>query len=183
MTRERVSRRIGICIALVAFAADIFFVCWSPNFDIFILLFLIAPTTILIFVALAIWAGKKVTTVLGTVLLLCLLGTYATSRYSALLRSEIRWWSSRSVWKQQVLAQPEDSAQLKHLEWDGWGMFAQDTQVYLVYDPSDGLKNATATTQGTNAPGLPCEVWKVYRLESHWYNVIFYTNTGWDACP
>lgn len=183
MTRDRASLRIGISIALAAFAADIFVICWSPNFDIFILLFLIAPITILIFVALVIWAGTKMATVLGTVLFVCLVGTYATGRYSALLRSEIRWWSSRPVWEERVLARPEYPGQLKHLEWDGWGIFAQDTQVYLVYDPSDGLSNATETTNGLHAPGLPCDVWKIYRLQSHWYNVIFYTNTAWDACP
>ena len=183
MTRDGVSTRIGLCVALVAFGADILIVSSFPNFDVFLLLFVVVPVAILIFVGLSIWGGKKAAVPLGTALLICLVATYASGRYSAFLRSEIRWWSSRPVWKQRVLGQRDDPGQLKHLDWDGWGMFAQDTEVYLVYDPTDQLRNTTDTVGGKHGPGLPCEVWKVWRLEPHWYNVVFFTNTSWDSCP
>jgi hypothetical protein len=183
MNRDRVSLRIGICIALAGFAADIFFVSWSPDFDAFLLLFLVVPTTTLIFVGLAIWAGKKAAVSLGSVLLVCLVGTYAIGRHSALLRSEIRWWSSRPIWKQRVLAQSDIPGQLKHLDWDGWGWGGNDTEVYLVYDPTDQLKNASGTSEGMHGSGLPCDVWQIRRFEPHWYNVVFFTETSWDSCP
>ena len=183
MTRERVSLQIGIGIALVAFAADLLIVSWCPNFDVFLLLFVIAPITTLTLVALVIWAGKRAAVPLGSVLLLCLVATYATGRYSALLRSEIRWWSSRPVWKQRVMAQSNIPGQLKHLDWDGWGWGGNDTEVYLVYDPTDQLKNASRTSEGMHGPGIPCEVWQIQRLEPHWYNVVLFTDSDWDSCP
>jgi hypothetical protein len=30
--------------------------------------------------------------------------------------------------------------------------------------------------------GIPCEVRLVRRLESHWYDVLFYTDEYWGAC-
>ena len=183
MTRERVSRRIGIGVALAAFVVDILIVSWFPSFDIFLLLFGVLPITVLGFIALAIWGGKRSAIGLGAVLFVCGAGTYAIGRYSALLRSEIRWWSFRPAWKQRVLAQSETPGQLKHLDWDGWGWAGSDTEVYLVYDPTDQLKNASSTPSGMHAHGLACDVWQIRRLEPYWYDVVFFTNTNWDSCP
>jgi hypothetical protein len=182
MNRNIASLRIACSIAIAAIMADVFFVCWSPSFGIFILLLCVAPIVSLIFIALAIWAGRRTLIGLGSILLACLAATYVIGHSGDLLRSETRWWSARGTWKQRVLAQQEVPGQLKHLDWDGWGFAAQDTEVYLVYDPSDGLRNAIGTPTGKHGVGLPCDVWKVWRLEPHWYNVVFYTNTSWDSC-
>ena len=83
-------------------------------------------------------------------------------------------------YKAEVLALPASTTdQLKHIEWDGWGWAEQDTQVYLVFDPTDSLSQAARSHHPGNYKGLPCEVFLVRRLESHWYTVQFYTDEWW----
>jgi hypothetical protein len=99
------------------------------------------------------------------------------------LRTTTRWLIHSQSYKAQVLHQPMPSdGSLQHIEWDGWGFAGADTTVYLVNDPSDRLYEAT----GKHAPGkfigLPCKVARVHRLESHWYTVLFYTDTDWNHC-
>ena len=101
-----------------------------------------------------------------------------------LLSNETRWafWAGR--YKAQILAQSESrDGILRHVEWDGWGGFgAGDTVVYLAFDPSESLKEAASRKLPGKFPGLPCEVASVHRLESHWYTVMFYTNSDWEHC-
>jgi hypothetical protein len=61
-------------------------------------------------------------------------------------------------------------------------MFAQNTEVYLVYDPTDSLSVAALINESGKFEGIPCEVRVVRRLENHWYTVLFYTSTTWDYC-
>jgi branched-subunit amino acid ABC-type transport system permease component len=99
------------------------------------------------------------------------------------IRSAARWLVWSRDYKAQVLAEPQrPSGELKHVEWDGWGMFAQDTSVYLVYDPTDSLSAAAMTHQPGKFDNIPCKVPLVRRLETHWYSVMFYTNERWDSC-
>jgi hypothetical protein len=69
---------------------------------------------------------------------------------------------------------------LRHIEWDGWGWAGMDTTVFLVFDPADSLSTAAKSHQPGKYNGLPCEVSRVRRLRSHWYNVQFYTDEYWD---
>ena len=65
----------------------------------------------------------------------------------------------------------------------GWGFpGAGDTTVYLVFDPNNSLAAAAHSHAPGKYNGLPCEVFKVRRLEIHWYTVQFYTDTAWDDC-
>jgi hypothetical protein len=48
-----------------------------------------------------------------------------------------------------------------------------------VYDPQDSLAAAARTRPPIKAPGIPCEVRRINRLESHWYAVLFYTDETW----
>jgi hypothetical protein len=99
------------------------------------------------------------------------------------IRSNARWLVSSGDDKAQVLAQPQPpNGELKHVDWDGWGMFAQNTEVYLVYDPADSLQAAALSGQPGKFGGIPCQVLSVRRLESRWYSVIFYTGETWDHC-
>lgn len=99
------------------------------------------------------------------------------------IRSAARWLAWSRDYKAQVLAEPQPaSGELKHIEWDGWGMFAQDTSVYLVYDPTDSLSAAAMSHKPGKFDHIPCKVPLVRRLESHWYSVMFYTNERWDFC-
>ena len=86
---------------------------------------------------------------------------------------------SRS-YKTEILAQPNPAnEELKHIEWDGWGWARMDTTVYLVFDPTDSLSQAASNRQPVKYGGMPCQVFLVRRLESHWYTVWFYTNYEW----
>jgi hypothetical protein len=95
------------------------------------------------------------------------------------IRSDLRWVAGSRSWKDEVLRQPPvPGSGVKWVVWDGWGMFAQDTDVYLVYSPDDRLRQYSPA----NLAGLPCPVSRVQRLEKAWYSVTFYTDQEWDDC-
>jgi hypothetical protein len=95
-----------------------------------------------------------------------------------------RWIFRSRDYKAKVMAQPSPpTGQLKHAEWNGWGFAGMDTTVYLVFDPTESLEAAAKSGAPGKFPGLPCEVDRVRRRESHWYTVEFYTETNWDYCP
>jgi len=95
------------------------------------------------------------------------------------IRASFRWLAWSHQYKAQVLAQPAPTGELKHIEWDGWGGFGQDTTVFLVFDPTDSLSAAAQRHQPGKFNGLPCKVARVTRLERNWYSVQFYTNEYW----
>jgi hypothetical protein len=102
----------------------------------------------------------------------------ARNHYS--IRNAARWslWSRR--YKAEVLAQPETvNGELKHVEWDGWGFTGAETNVYLVFDPTDSLSTAAKNHMSGKFNGIPCKVPLVSRLENRWYAVRFYTDEGW----
>ena len=104
-------------------------------------------------------------------------------KHPLVIRSAVRWMVGRTIYKERVLAEPTSArGDLKHIEWDGWGMFGQDTSVFLVFDPTDSLAMAAISRQPGKFNGIPCEVFLVRRLESHWYTVQNYTDQGWGAC-
>jgi hypothetical protein len=74
------------------------------------------------------------------------------------------------------------SGEFKHIEWDVSGFAGLETVVYLVFDPTDSLAAAAKSHLSGKFSGIPCEVYRVRRMESHYYTVVFYTNTGWDSC-
>jgi hypothetical protein len=95
------------------------------------------------------------------------------------IRAVTRWLTMAHHYKAEVLVQPIAKGQLKHIEWDGWGMAGQDTTVYLVFDPTNSLSSAAVSKRSGKFNGLPCEVFQVRRLENEWYTVQFYTNESW----
>ena len=112
---------------------------------------------------------------LAAVVLLAVVLVIAWNTYA--VRAAIKWFVRSHDYKAQVLAQPTyASGSLKHIEWDGWGWAGQDTTVYLVFDPTDSLTAAATRNEAGKPHGLPCEVARVVRLESHWYTVQMYTN-------
>src|ERR1700692_987955 len=97
------------------------------------------------------------------------------------LRSALRWllWSHR--YKAELVAAPNAAnGALRHIEWDvsGWGPVGP-TIIYLVFDPTDSLSGAAKSHRAGLFSGIPCEVPRVQRLESHWYAVTFYTEESW----
>ena len=92
-----------------------------------------------------------------------------------------RWLIRSRRYQSAVLAQPDSSnGYLKHVEWDYWGWSGQETEVYVVFDPNDSLFQAANSHQPGKYAGIPCEVFRIRRLENHWYTVQFYTDEGWQ---
>ncbi len=109
--------------------------------------------------------------------------TLVLFRNSFDLRSAGRWLLWSKDYKAVVLAQPESpNGELRHIAWDGWGWAGSDTTVYLVYDPADSLSVPAKSHSSGKFSGIPCKVPRVRRLESHWYSVLFYTDTTWGQC-
>ncbi len=99
------------------------------------------------------------------------------------MHSSTQWIFQSKAYKAKVLAQPATTdGNLKHIEWDGWGFAGNDTVEYLVFDPSDLLSVAAKKHSSGKFSGIPCDVPHVHRLESHYYTVEFYTDTGWESC-
>ena len=107
-------------------------------------------------------------------------------RYPNAIRSAARWFIWSQDYKTRVLAQPEPpNGELRHIDWDSWGAFAQDTLVLLVYDPTDSLSGPARRGESGKFHGIPCEVAIVHRMEPHWYTVVFngfVDESTWDRC-
>jgi hypothetical protein len=104
-------------------------------------------------------------------------------KHPLVIRSAARWIIGAQYYKNEVLGQPKAPiGELQHLEWDGWGWAGQDTGVFLVFDPNDALAVAAQSARPGKFNGIPCEVYRVRRLESHWYTVQNYTDQGWGEC-
>jgi len=54
--------------------------------------------------------------------------------------------------------------------------------VYVVFDPNDSLAAAARIGSAGKFSRIPCDVWRVRRLENRWYTVFFYTYTDWEHC-
>jgi hypothetical protein len=83
------------------------------------------------------------------------------------LHETAKWLARSHYYKSEVLARPESTTELKHIEWDmsGFaGMF--DNTFYLVFDPEDRLSVAAKSRQPGKVEGIPCEVRLVRRLDS-----------------
>jgi hypothetical protein len=100
------------------------------------------------------------------------------------IRSDLRWLLQAEAYKSEVLKRPNaSSGEFKHTEWEGWGFPGSgDTVMYLVFDPEDSLQTASKSKASGTFHGIPCPVVGVERLASHWYTVLFYTDTEWGRC-
>jgi hypothetical protein len=97
--------------------------------------------------------------------------------------SRARWLVHANEYKAKVMSEPlEQNGSLRHVEWDGWGFAGSDTTLYLVFDPKDQLFAASSTERAGKYPGIPCQVFRVRRLEKNWYTVHFYTDQAWNNC-
>ncbi|MDW5266786.1 MAG: hypothetical protein SA176_13650 [Edaphobacter sp.] len=122
---------------------------------------------------------------LATLLMIALFcaASWLLFRASDGVRTTARWLVHSKAYKTEVLALPNPiNGQFKHVEWDGWGFAGSDTVGYLVFDPKDSLAAAAKSRSYGRFNGIPCEIFKVRRLESDWYAVYFYTDTDWDHC-
>ena len=159
-----------------------FIIGLSPEFDIGQLAYflLIVPLVTLSFLILALIRRTR-----RVWLVLCVFCCVSLACFKAnyFLRVHGRWVWLAGTAKRRVLAQEAPPVgQLRHMDWDGWGMFAQDTEVYLVTDPANATMAITRSADGLKVKGVPCNFWRSYRLEPHWYALVFFTQTSWDSC-
>jgi hypothetical protein len=114
--------------------------------------------------------------------LVALLGaSWFLFRNEGTIRPSFRWLLWSRQFKAEVLAQPAPvNGELRHMEWEATGFagVANNTD-YLVFDPTDSLAIAAKSHSPGKLSGIPCEVPRVLRLESHWYSVAFYTDEEW----
>jgi hypothetical protein len=105
-------------------------------------------------------------------------------RHFSEVRDASRWLFQAKTYKASVLAMPvPPNGDFRHVEWEGWGFAgAGDTTVYLVVDPSDSLSEPAKDHLSGKFKGISCSVYRVHRLEKHWYTVAFYTDTAWGQC-
>jgi hypothetical protein len=115
-----------------------------------------------------------------SVLVLFWLVSFLFVKNHFVIRSAERWALQSRYYKAEVLRQTSPSrGELKHIEWDGWGYAGAETNVYLVFDPTDSISAAVKNRQEGKYAGIPCSVPMVRRLERQWYAVVFYTDEAW----
>jgi hypothetical protein len=155
----------------------------SADFGQFFYVFVAAPIISLVLIVLAVLKkGRHRLSSLSMLFVYWVVSAALVGNYSA-VRDAARWFLWSKGYKAQVLGQPaSESGGLKHTEWDGWGFAGEDTVVYLVFDPNDSLAAVPKDHPTRKFSGLPCEVPRIRRLESHWYAVMFYTDTSWGHC-
>jgi hypothetical protein len=188
---SRFNWRLQSCAAFVAFVVFVAIAVCQADTSLMLFLFVVAPILLVISILLLIYAaiGKGRSQRLPLLSMLAILWTISTSvfvydiTHPSAIRSAARWFVWSQSYKDKVLAQPTSAnGDLKHIEWDGWGMVGQDNSVVLVLDPTDTLSTAALRHQSGKFNGIPCEVRVVSRLEKHWYTVLFYTNEYWGQC-
>ena len=105
-------------------------------------------------------------------------------RYGSLVDSRLRWWCWGGYYRRLVLAQPAQVGELRHVEWDGWGIAGNEITAYLVFDPDPDavVPSRAGLREGGQVHGIPCGVADTDRLSPHWSIVTMYTNTDWNQC-
>ena len=150
-----------------------------------LLYFLVAVPVVSI--VLGIWVfqrkGPSRMILIATVLSFWLISGLIFRHFSE-VRDASRWLFQAKTYKASVLALPvPPNGDFRHVEWEGWGFAgAGDTTVYLVVDPSDSLSEPAKNHLIGKFAGVSCAVYRIDRLEKHWYTVAFYTDTSWGQC-
>ena len=185
------SWRASLLAALAAILLYALFYVYPADSSLVLYPIIVAPLLIVASIASLIYAAVKRNRRRLFVLLQALSVFWVISaslfvyefRHEFEIRDAARWLVSSARFKREVLAQhTATNGELKSIDWDGWGMFSQDTEIYLVFDPSDSLAGPARSHSSGRFGGLPCKVQSVRRLEDHWYSVVFYTSETWGNC-
>jgi hypothetical protein len=159
------------------------FVLSSADFGGLVYVFVAAPIVSLVLIGFAIRKkGHHRLSVLSMLVVYWAVSVALVENYSA-VRDATRWFLWSKAFQAQVLVQPvADNGGLRHTVWDSWGFAGENTVVYLVFDPDDSLKALPRNRPPGRIRGIPCAVPRIRRLQSHWYAVMFYTDTDWQHC-
>jgi hypothetical protein len=185
--RDRFDWRFPFYAAVGALILFVPIMIFGGDFFEFLYILAVAPVLSVILLVVLLVAAIRKKRLRALAILSMLVVYWAISwglfRNSFELHTAARWLLWSKDYKAKVLAQPDSAnGALKHIEWDAWGDFGTDTPAYLVFDPSDSLLTAAVSRSPGKFSGIPCEVDRVRRLESHYYTVLFYTDTDWEHC-
>jgi hypothetical protein len=188
LDQNRLNWWLPFLIAIAASAVSIL-IFLSGSFDVneIVYLFVGVPVVSLILAILLFALGKRRRRTLGISIQLSLLSYWAVTAVfhfnGVAVRDTIRWIQKGKEYRASVFKQPQPpNGELRHVEWDGWGWAGMDTNVYLVFDPSNSLAEHSGSHNAGKLRGIPCEVPGIRKLESNWYVVKFYTDASWNEC-
>jgi len=150
----------------------------------FIYVLLVIPIVSITLLVLAFFKRGRLQLAVLSMLIIFWATSWGLLKNALDVRSEARWLFQSKEYKAKVLAEPVPAnGELRHIVWDGWGFAGiAVTDVFLVFDPNDSLSAAAKSHSPGKFGGIPCEVYRVHRLESHYYTVFFYSDTSWDHC-
>jgi hypothetical protein len=181
---DRFNWRLPICTAVGTLVVLLLLAIDSPDWGEIFYCLLAVPIVSLFLSILAVRKkGRHRLSALSMLFTYWVVSAALVWNYSV-LRDTDRWFLWSKGYKAEVLSQPEPAGgRLRHVEWDGWGYpGAGNTVVYLAFDPYDTLAAGAKSSSPGKFSSIPCEVPRIRRLESHWYAVMFYTDTDWERC-
>lgn len=156
-----------------------------PDFSFLLNMFVVAPlllfaTSVFLIYVLVQGVRSQLNRTLALSLLSTLIAVSGVAVFLEFHRQAIRddgrWLIWSREYKAQVLAQPNPpNGHLKYIAWDSWGMFAQDFDEFLVFDPTDSFTTAHSTDSGVidALPDVSPNQFAVRRLESRWYLITY----------
>jgi hypothetical protein len=173
--------RPPLYVAACTFSVLVLLAISSAELGKLVYLFIAIPIVSFILLLLVVLRKGRRLSALSMLIAYWVVSAAVVANYMA-VRDTARWLLWSKGYKAAVLAQPRSAATLQHVEWDGWGYaLAGEDVVYLVFDPDNALAGEGRHVAG-KLTGLPCEVSRTRRLETHWYAVTFYTDTDWEHC-
>jgi hypothetical protein len=173
-----IAPRLAICVATSLVLTILSLAFAAHDLSAVLCLGIAIASTLGLFVFGVAKKGRQRVVTLFVVLAYVFTAMLLMQNYS-LVRDNVRWFFLSGGYKARVLAQ-SSGVELKHAEWDGWGFAGiANTTAFLVFDPSDSLAGAVGAQPPIKTRVLPCEVFRVRRLERQWYAVLFYTDTYW----
>jgi uncharacterized membrane protein len=155
----------------------------DSDFLYIILMVLFSIILIITVMVLAFFKQRGTVVVIFSILLTNWVLSWCLLKNVDALHGFTQWHLHSNKFRTQLMAQSDPAnGEFKHIEWDVSGYAGNETIVYLVFDPNDSLSAEARSHSSGKFSGIPCEVDRIHRLESHYYTVVFYTETGWDSC-
>jgi hypothetical protein len=179
---NRTTWRIPLYATLVSIALLLPLDVGWPDPSFLINLFIVVPFLVLATVALLVYIGvegirSRLRRAVALPLLVSLISAWSVAAFLEFhhqaIRDDSRWFIWSRGYKLQVLTEPmPPDGHLKYIAWDSWGMFAQDFDEFLVFDPTDSLAapHASRPQIVDGAQGVP---FVARRMERDWYLITY----------
>ena len=173
---------VWFAAAVAAFAVFVPAAVFGSAFAVLVYLYLFLPLGLSVALIIGLVLAKRhALSILAAAVVFCGV-TWLLFQNADAVKNTARWRLYGQSYQRRVLAEPDQTGQLRHVVWDGWGLANSETTVYLVHDPSNSLAGPAKTHAAGKFAGIPCPVPSVRRLASGWYAVEFYTDQTWNRC-